>query len=72
MKLRIHAAAGAAITGNRLPHAAAKATEATAPEVTEAATAAPHPIVGRTPTHGYEATREGAMAAFATKSWRRE
>jgi hypothetical protein len=26
---------------------------------------------GRTPTHGYEATRETAMAAFA-KSWRRE
>ena len=26
---------------------------------------------GRTPTHGYEATREAAMAAFA-KSWRRE
>jgi hypothetical protein len=25
----------------------------------------------RTPTHGYEATREQAMAAFA-KSWRRE
>jgi len=25
----------------------------------------------RTPTHGYEATREGAMAAFA-RSWRRE
>jgi hypothetical protein len=25
----------------------------------------------RTPTHGYEATREGAMAAFA-KLWRRE
>jgi len=25
---------------------------------------------GRTPTHGYEATREAAMAAFA-KSWRR-
>ena len=24
---------------------------------------------GRTPTHGYEATREAAMAAFA-KSWR--
>ena len=24
----------------------------------------------RSPTHGYEATREGAMAAFA-KSWRR-
>ena len=26
---------------------------------------------GRSPTHGYEATREAAMAAFA-KSWRRE
>jgi hypothetical protein len=26
---------------------------------------------GRTPPHGYAATREGAMAAFA-KSWRRE
>jgi hypothetical protein len=26
---------------------------------------------GRTPTHGYEATREAAMAAFA-KTWRRE
>jgi hypothetical protein len=26
---------------------------------------------GRTPTHGYAATREQAMAAFA-KSWRRE
>jgi hypothetical protein len=25
---------------------------------------------GRTPTHGYEATREAAMTAFA-KSWRR-
>jgi hypothetical protein len=25
----------------------------------------------RTPTHGYEATREASMAAFA-KSWRRE
>jgi hypothetical protein len=25
----------------------------------------------RTPTHGYKATREAAMAAFA-KSWRRE
>ena len=25
---------------------------------------------GRTPAHGYEATREAAMAAFA-KSWRR-
>ena len=26
---------------------------------------------GRTPTHGYEVTREAAMGAFA-KSWRRE
>jgi hypothetical protein len=26
---------------------------------------------GRTPTHGYEPTREAAMAAFA-RSWRRE
>ena len=26
---------------------------------------------GRTPTHGYEPTREAALAAFA-KSWRRE
>jgi hypothetical protein len=26
---------------------------------------------GRTPTHGYEPTREDAMAAFA-RSWRRE
>jgi hypothetical protein len=26
---------------------------------------------GGSPTHGYEATREAAMAAFA-KSWRRE
>jgi hypothetical protein len=34
MELRIHAAAGAAITGNGLPHAAAKATKATAPEAT--------------------------------------
>jgi hypothetical protein len=26
----------------------------------------------RSPTYGYEATREAAMAAFAAKSWRRE
>jgi hypothetical protein len=45
------------------PHADAEATEA-------AATEAPRPIAG-TPTHGYEVTREAAMAAFA-KSWRRE
>jgi hypothetical protein len=29
------------------------------------------PWQGRTPTHGYAATREAAMAAFR-KSWRRE
>jgi hypothetical protein len=51
------------------PHAA-EATETAAPEATEASTAAPTPIAG-TPTHGYAATREAAMAAFA-KSWRRE
>jgi hypothetical protein len=28
-------------------------------------------IMDRTPTHGYEPTREAAMAAFA-KSWRRK
>jgi hypothetical protein len=51
------------------PHAA-EATEAAAPEATEAASAAPTPIAG-TPKHGYEATCEAAMAAFAN-SWRRE
>jgi hypothetical protein len=55
---------------NGLPHGAAEATEAAAPEATEATTAAPRRIAG-TPTHGYEPTREAAMAAFA-KSWRRE
>jgi hypothetical protein len=39
-----------------------KATEAAAPEATEAATAAPRRIAG-TPTHGYAATREAAKAA---------
>ena len=51
-------------------HAAAKATEAAAPKATKAATAAPGRIAP-TPPHGYEPTRESAMAAFA-KSWRRE
>jgi hypothetical protein len=54
---------------NGLPHGAAKATEATAPEATEAATAAPRRIAG-TPTHGYEPTREAGMAI--AESWRRE
>jgi hypothetical protein len=46
MKVRIHSARGAAITGKRLSRAADKATEATAPETTEAATAATCPIAG--------------------------
>jgi hypothetical protein len=54
----------------RSVRATANATEATAPEATEAATAATAHVAG-TATHGYEATREAAMAAFA-KSWRRE
>jgi len=47
---------------NGLPHAGAKATEATASEAAEAATAAPRYIAG-TPTHGYEP--RGRVAAFA-------
>jgi len=60
--VRPHAAAGPAITENGLPHAAAKATKAAAPEATEAATAAPRRIADH---------REEAMAAFE-KSWRNE
>jgi hypothetical protein len=49
----LHAAAGAAITGNEsCPHAAAKATEAAAPEAAEASTTAARRIAD-TPTHGY-------------------
>ena len=44
-----HAAVGAAITRNGVPHAAAKATDAAAPEATEAATAAPRRIAARRP-----------------------
>jgi hypothetical protein len=66
----LHAAAGAVITGNGLSHVAAKATDAAAPEAAEASTTAARRIADR-PTHGYEPTREAAMAAFA-KSWRRE
>src|SRR5262245_61769825 len=51
-------------------HLAAAATEAAAPEATEASTAASRCIAGP-PAHGYEPTREAAMAVFA-KSWRRE
>jgi hypothetical protein len=40
------ASSHAAITRNGLPHGAAKATEAAAPEATEAATAAPRRIAG--------------------------
>ena len=43
--------------------AVVKATEAAAPKATKAATAAPGRIAP-TPTHGYEPTREAAMAAF--------
>jgi hypothetical protein len=43
-----------------LPHGAAKATEAAAPEATEATTAAPRRIAGP-PTHGYEPTLKGAI-----------
>jgi hypothetical protein len=67
--VRSHAAAGAAITRNGVPHAASKATDTAAPEATEAATAAPRRIAG-TPTHGYEPTLKGAMAAFARSSRR--
>jgi hypothetical protein len=66
--VRSHAAAGAAITGNA--YAAAKATGTAATETTEAAATASRRIAG-TPTHGYEPTREAAMAAFS-KSGRRE
>jgi hypothetical protein len=47
-----------------------RATKAAAAEAAEASTAAPRRLA-LTPTHGYAATREAAMAAFA-KSWRRE
>jgi hypothetical protein len=66
--VRSHAAAGSAITGNA--YAAAKATGIAATETTEAAATASRRIAG-TPTHGYEPTREAAMAAFS-KSWRRD
>jgi aspartate/methionine/tyrosine aminotransferase len=44
------------------PHAAPEAAEATAPEATEAATAASRRIAG-THTHGYEGTREAAVGS---------
>jgi hypothetical protein len=46
-----------------LPHASDKA-EATAPEATEATTAAPRRIAG-TPTHSYAATREAGMGLIS-------
>jgi hypothetical protein len=55
--------------GKGRPHAA-EATETAAPAATEAATAAPTSIAS-TPTHGYEPTREAAMAA-SVRSWRGE
>jgi hypothetical protein len=45
-----------------LPHAAAKAIKAAASEATKAATTASRRIAG-TPTHGFAAMREAAMAA---------
>jgi hypothetical protein len=45
---------------NELPHAAAEATLASAPEATEAATAASRRIAGR-PTHGYAPARSGVI-----------
>jgi hypothetical protein len=50
-------------------HPAITATKATASEATKAATAAPRRIAG-TPTYGYGAMREDAMAAFK-RSWER-
>ena len=50
-----------------MSHVAAKATEAAAPEAAEASTTAARRIADR-PTHRYEATREGAMAALAKRS----
>ena len=44
-------------------HAAAKTTEAAAPEAAEASTAATRRVAGM-PARGYEPTREAAMAAF--------
>jgi hypothetical protein len=52
-------------------HCAVKTTEADAPKATKAGTAAPARRIAGTPTHGYEPTLKGVMAAFA-KSWRRE
>ena len=50
-------------------HAAAKATEAAAPEATETATAAPRRIA-RTRTHGYAVTREADHKRKPNKSRR--
>ena len=52
-----------------MPPCCAKATEATATEATKPPPPPPRRIAG-TPTYGYAATREAAMAAFV-KSWRR-
>jgi len=53
-----------------LPCGAAKATEATAPEATEATTTASPRRIAGTPTHGYKPTSEAAIAV--AESWRRE
>ena len=58
-------AIGANVTGNELPHASAKATEAApeAAEAAEAATAAPRGIAARR-RPATSRTRETAMTAF--------
>jgi hypothetical protein len=59
MLCSFHAAGRAVITRNGLSHVAAKATEAAAPQATEASTTAARCIAERL-THGYEPTRGAA------------
>jgi hypothetical protein len=62
--VRSYAAAGAAMTGNGLLPCCRQGHRSRGPEAPEATTAASRRIAG-TPTYGYAATREGAIAAFA-------
>jgi hypothetical protein len=57
--------AGLALAGNGLPHAAVEATEATAPEATEAATATPGRIAGEVPPE----TRRQIRKLTEGKKW---
>jgi hypothetical protein len=69
-----HAAAGRPITRNGLPHGAAKAAEAAAPEATQATPPPPHS--GHADAR-LRADARGAMATFAQRAgggsrpWRR-